>query len=134
MSIPDRRGRPVSEATIKTQAMRRKFMERFEKVADRAFDALEDLALGVVVVEGKREDGKPNIYRRAPDRDALKQMVEQGIGKPQQNVDLDVKGETRYVIVRAGHSGEIAQPPQLSPEDEAALLAATEDSDAKDEE
>lgn len=129
-------GRPkgsVSSATLATQAARKRFMERFIPRQDKIYDALFALAEGVVIVDGKDSEGKPIIFRKAPDRESLKILIEQGIGRPQQTVDVDMKGETKYVIQRAGDTDTIAQPPVLNEAEELAVAEAMKDEDVSEE-
>ena len=95
-------GRPKSSATLETQMMRKLFMARFKKRADRYFKAADALALGVVVYEGNDEEGKPIVYKRPPDGQMVRYIIDQGIGKAPISIEGDFQTETSYIIKRAG--------------------------------
>lgn len=106
-------------ATKARNAMRHVFETRFARVADELFDTYLGLALG------EREGGvdKPK-YTRLPDREVLKHVIDQGIGRASQSMELDHEGEVSYVIKRAGDSGAVSAPkteealPSLEKEDD----------------
>lgn len=86
-------GRPKSSATLRTQMLREALTKRFEKDADKYFDAWQDLALGhFVEVEGK--DGQTKVYKKSPDGKALKDIMDQTLGKAPQQIDVTSKGES----------------------------------------
>lgn len=123
-------GRPVGslgENRIKTMAIRKRMLERFEKIADKAFNAMEDLALGVVVMETDAE-GKPRLYRKPPEKEMLKELIQQIAGKPTMEMEIEHTGTATFIIERAGDTDEIAIPGI-----EGAIEAAVTDADDDEE-
>lgn len=87
----DRGGRPrgsFTEETKKRYEMKRRFLERTHKIADRIFQAHEDLALGHLVTITTPE-GEMRVYKKSPDGASLRWMLEHIWGQAPIKIDLN---------------------------------------------
>lgn len=89
-------------------ALKRKWLGRVNKIADKIFDAHEDSALGHYR-EVQTPDGKVKVYKKPPNPMSLEWMMEHIWGKAPQKLEIEADIETKLVI---------------TPETEAALAAA----------
>jgi hypothetical protein len=106
-------GRKPSDATIVAQAFKAALARRVGMRAWRYLDAMEDLALGHYV-ERLDENGNPiKVYKTAPDREAIRDVLDRFIGKPAQNIEglsEEGGGSAVFVIMRGG--AEIGTTPE----------------------
>jgi len=85
-------GRKQTSATLRAQMLREELGKEVEKEKDRYFAAWKDLALGHFL-EVKQKDGTTRVYKKAPDGKALKDILDQTIGKAPQQLDVTSDGE-----------------------------------------
>ena len=79
-------GRRKAARTIAKEQMREYLIERVRAEMKPIVDAQIALALGVKVA------GEDGIYEKAPDKDAIKYLLDQTIGKARESLDLKHSG------------------------------------------
>jgi len=92
-------GRPVSSTNLRSQEIRRRLVERFEKDADELYDAQAQLAKGLFIGIKDPETGEIiRIAKKAPSTEAYRTLLNQSIGMPKQHVDLTSDGEKIGIV------------------------------------
>ena len=111
-------GRPVATKTLETQTIRKRLVERFSEKADELFDAWEDLALGhYQLIE--QPDGTAKVYKTAPNPKALKDLIDQTIGKASQQIDVSGSLGNNIIqienaLIALANDTKTTQNPELS--------------------
>lgn len=79
--------------TKKAREIQARFVERFQKDADKLYEAWLDRAMGVaIVVEKTDADGNKiveRVYREKPDPRSIQDMHNRALGKPAQPIEFD---------------------------------------------
>ncbi len=91
-------GRPKAPHTVKAEKAREWIVKQIAKNLEPIFAAKLDLALGHYY-EGTAPgtSGKMKIYKTSPDGSALRYLIDQGIGRPKESVELS--GSIKTLIV-----------------------------------
>ena len=84
-------GRPVSSTNLRSQEIRRKLVEMFEKDAEELYRAQVEAAKGMFMGITDPETGEIiKIVKRAPSTEAYKILLNQSIGMPKQKFEGDI--------------------------------------------
>jgi len=78
----------------------------------RYLKKLEELALGIVVQEEDRISGKPRIYGKAPDRQALESLIAYTMGKPVTRTEITGEGGAPIGIVAWAPASSLSPKPE----------------------
>lgn len=100
-----RAGRPKGSVTHDTELkreMRRLLIERANKEFGGIMDAILDSAKGHYV-QVKKDDGEVKIYKKSPNSDMLKYLIDQVVGKPVPTEDEKLSN-TNILIVHSEHT------------------------------
>jgi|TARA_R100001530_G_scaffold119297_1_gene86462 hypothetical protein len=87
-------GRPKSTATLRAQMMREALSKEVEKDKEAYFEAWKDLALGHFLQVTDKDGNVTKVYKKAPDGKALKDILDQTMGKAPQQLDVTTDGES----------------------------------------
>lgn len=90
-------GRPVSSATLKTQAIRKMMVDALHKRFKPVLNAQLDAAQGILIA--KQKNGMPIYAEPGPDTQAFKTILEQVAGRATERVEVSGR-DGRPLIVR----------------------------------
>lgn len=93
---PNKGGRPRASHTLASEKARQTLIKEVTKIWKPLIRAQIDLALGHWKEEVK-EGGKVKVYMTSPDKDAIKYLVDQTIGRPKES--MEVSGTIKTLIV-----------------------------------
>ena len=105
-----RGGRHVSSKTLQTQLLRAQLTKRFAEKADAIFDAWQDLALGHYIMVKNPLTGEQRVYKKGPNGMAIKDMVEQVMGKAKQTIEINTEEEPQFDLEALQRMGKYVEP------------------------
>lgn len=106
-----RGGRPVLTKTLQTQILRTRLTQRFYDEADAIFTAWRDLALGHYIMVKNPLTGEQRVYKKGPNGMAIKDMVEQVLGKAKQTIEVNIpEDEPDYDSEALQRMGKYVEP------------------------
>lgn len=93
--------RPGSGRKPKAEKFKQPIAKAEQRIVDRLpelIDSMFELAQGVLVEETNIVTGKPQTYRKPPDRAACQYLIDRILGKPTERVEQEHSGEVRINV------------------------------------